>query len=251
MSGYTLTIFDCDGVLVDSEDAANRVMVEMLAGIGFEIGLADCMARFVGKSMTTVRAEVEAETGRAFPPGWPGEIRARTIETLERERVAAIPGIREVVAAHRVAGRLYCVASSGRVEKMHATLGSAGLLALFSEVLFSATVVEHGKPAPDLFLHAAEAMGHAPAACVVVEDSLPGVQPRPRLRRACASAPTRRRRTSMRRLSRRWVPRCSPTWTRCRGCWGWSPSNREKVRIHNHRGVEIEQIVDHDVHQHD
>jgi len=176
MTGYTLTIFDCDGVLVDSEDAANRVMVDMLAGIGFEIGLADCMARFVGKSMTTVQAEVEAETGRAFPPGWPEAIRARTIETFQRQRVAAIPGVREAVAAHRAAARPYCVASSGRVEKMQATLGGAGLLALFSDVLFSATLVERGKPAPDLFLHAAGVMGHPPAACVVVEDGLPGVQ---------------------------------------------------------------------------
>jgi HAD superfamily hydrolase (TIGR01509 family) len=176
MTGYTLTIFDCDGVLVDSEDAANRVMVEMLAGIGFEIGLADCMARFVGKSMATVQAEVAEETGLAFPPGWTEEIRARTIETLQRERVAAIPGIREVVAAHRAAGRPYCVASSGRVEKMHATLGSAGLMPLFSDVLFSATAVERGKPAPDLFLHVAEVMGHPAERCVVVEDSLPGVQ---------------------------------------------------------------------------
>ena len=115
MTRYTLTIFDCDGVLVDSEDAANRVMVEMLAGVGFEIGLADCMARFVGKSMATVQAEVAEETGRAFSPGWPEAVRARTIETLQRERVAAIPGIRGVVDAHRAMGRPYCVASSGRV----------------------------------------------------------------------------------------------------------------------------------------
>jgi HAD superfamily hydrolase (TIGR01509 family) len=176
MSEYTLTIFDCDGVLVDSEPAANRVMVEMLAGVGFEIGLEDCMARFVGKSMATVLAEVEAETGLTLPLDWPGEVRARTIEALQRERVGPIPGIHEVVAAHRAMGRPYCVASSGRVEKMHATLGSAGLLEAFSEVLFSATMVERGKPAPDLFLHAAQTMGHLPAACVVVEDSLPGVQ---------------------------------------------------------------------------
>ncbi len=176
MTGYTLTIFDCDGVLVDSEEAANRVMVEMLAGTGFEITLEDCMARFVGKSMKTVQAEVMAETGKAFPPGWTEAIRARTIETLQRERVAAIPGIRAVVAAHRAMGRPYCVASSGRVEKMHATLGSSGLLELFDDVLFSVTMVGRGKPAPDLFLHAAEVMGHPPGACVVVEDSLPGVQ---------------------------------------------------------------------------
>ena len=176
MSNYTLTIFDCDGVLVDSEPAANRVMVEMLREIGFEITLADCMTRFVGKSMKTVQAEVMAEAGAIFPPGWPETIRARTIETFKLEQIEAIPGIHDVMAAHRTAGRPYCVASSGRIEKMHATLGSTGLLPLFADVLFSATMVGRGKPAPDLFLHAAEVMGHAPAACVVIEDSLPGVQ---------------------------------------------------------------------------
>jgi HAD superfamily hydrolase (TIGR01509 family) len=176
MSNYTLTIFDCDGVLVDSEPAANRVMVEKLAEIGYDITLADCMTRFVGKSMKTVQAEVVAEAGAIFPPGWPEAIRARTIETFQREQIAAIPGIHDVVLAHRVAGRPYCVASSGRIQKMQATLGSSGLLAMFDDVLFSATMVEHSKPAPDLFLHAAEAMGHAPERCVVVEDSLPGVQ---------------------------------------------------------------------------
>jgi len=176
MSGYALTIFDCDGVLVDSEPAANRVMVGMLAEIGFEIGLTDCMARFVGKSMKTVQAEIEAEAGTIFPPGWPEAIRARTIETFQRERIEAIPGIHDVVSAHQVAGRPYCVASSGRIQKMQASLGSSGLLPMFDHVLFSATMVEHSKPAPDLFLHAAEAMGHPAAACVVVEDSLPGVQ---------------------------------------------------------------------------
>ena len=176
MSGYALTIFDCDGVLVDSEPAANRVMVEMLGELGFEIGLADCMARFVGKSMKTVQAEVMAEAGAIFPPGWPETIRARTIETFQRERIKAIPGIQDVVSAHRSAGRPYCVASSGRIQKMQASLGSSGLLPMFDDVLFSATMVEHSKPAPDLFLHAAKAMGHAPERCVVVEDSLPGVQ---------------------------------------------------------------------------
>jgi len=109
-------------------------------------------------------------------PGWAEEIRARTIEALQRENVAAIPGIRDVVDLHAAAGRPYCVASSGRIEKMHATLGSAGLLPLFADVLFSATMVGRGKPAPDLFLHAAQAMGHPPQRCVVIEDSLPGVQ---------------------------------------------------------------------------
>ena len=171
-----LTIFDCDGVLVDSEAVCNRVMVEMLGDFGYRIALADCMARFVGKSMATVQAEVEAEAGLTLPEGWPEAIRARTIAALEREAVPAIPGIRAVVEAHRGAGRPYCVASSGRIEKMRATLGGSGLLPLFGDVLFSATMVGRGKPAPDLFLHAAATMGHAPGDCAVVEDSLPGVQ---------------------------------------------------------------------------
>jgi len=171
-----LTIFDCDGVLVDSEAACNRVMVEMLGQAGFRIGLADCMARFVGKSMQSVQDEVAAEAGIVFPAGWPEAVRARTIAVLQQEKVAAVPGVRAVVEAHRAAGRAYCVASSGRVEKMRATLGSSGLLPLLEGVLFSATMVGRGKPAPDLFLHAAAAMGHAPEACTVVEDSPPGVQ---------------------------------------------------------------------------
>lgn len=175
MSGR-LTIFDCDGVLVDSESVCNRVMVEMLDEVGFRIGLSDCMARFVGKSMKTVQAEVEHEAGIVFPAGWPEAIRMKTIAALERERVAPVPGIAEVVAAHRRVGRSYCVASSGRMEKMRASLGGAGLLPLFEGVLFSATMVGRGKPAPDLFLHAAKIMGHPASDCVVVEDSLPGVQ---------------------------------------------------------------------------
>lgn len=171
-----LTIFDCDGVLVDSEGPANQVMVHMLGQIGFRIGLEDCMARFVGKSMKTVQAEVAAETGLSFPAGWPEAIRARTIEALQQANVPAIPGVHAVVERHRETGRPYCVASSGRIEKMQATLGSAGLLPLMQDVLFSATMVERGKPAPDLFLHAAATMGHAPGDCVVVEDSVPGIQ---------------------------------------------------------------------------
>ncbi len=172
----TLTIFDCDGVLVDTERPANRVLVEMLSEAGLEMALDACMARFVGKSMTSVQAEVEAEIGSPLPDDWSEAVRARTIDALQRVGVEAIPGIRAVIERHRAAGRAYCVASSGKVEKMHVTLGTAGLLPPMRDVLFSATMVARGKPAPDLFLHAAAAMGHPPEHCVVVEDSLPGVQ---------------------------------------------------------------------------
>ncbi len=177
MTSVGLTIFDCDGVLVDSELVCNRVLAADLAGLGLEIGLEDCMARFVGKSMPTVQAELEAEAGLSFPAGWPEAVRARTIATLEREPVPAVPGVRRVIESLKAAGRPYCVASSGRVEKMRATLGSSGLKPFFADrVLFSSTMVARGKPAPDLFLHAAAEMGFGPEACTVIEDSLPGVQ---------------------------------------------------------------------------
>lgn len=172
----TLTIFDCDGVLVDTEGPANRLLVQVLAEAGLEIGVEACMARFVGKSMTSVQQEVEAEIGRALPRDWPERVRDRTIDVLTREGVAAIPGVRAVVEQHVALGRPYCVASSGRIDKMHATLGGAGLLPLMEHALFSATMGRHGKPAPDLFLHAAKTMGHAPGQCVVIEDSPAGIQ---------------------------------------------------------------------------
>ena len=176
MSVPLLTIFDCDGVLVDSEPVSNRVMAEMLCDLGFDISPESCMARFVGRSTESIQTEVEAEAGCIFPPDWPTDVRVRTVRALRTEKVAPIPGIRAVVETHRAAGRRYCVASSGRLEKMRATLGGAGLLPLFEDVLFSASMVRSGKPAPDLFLHAARTMAVPPEHCVVVEDSIPGIE---------------------------------------------------------------------------
>jgi len=170
-----LVIFDCDGVLVDSEPVANRLLVRVLAEEGFDISYEECRRLFVGKTMNAVMAYVEEALGRPLGDHWPDYIRDETLKAFAAG-VDAVPGVREVLLALRLRAVPFCVASSGKFEKMRFTLGSSGLLPLVENVLFSAEQVAHGKPWPDLFLFAAKEMGFAPQACVVIEDSVPGVQ---------------------------------------------------------------------------
>ncbi|MDF1847056.1 MAG: HAD-IA family hydrolase [Parvibaculaceae bacterium] len=175
MKKSSLVIFDCDGVLVDTEQAANKSLTERLNLLGWDISYEACRRRFVGKSLKSVQAEVEVELGRNLAADWDVTIEREEIEVF-RHTTEAIVGVEAQVMRLRDLGIPYCVASSGRIEKMHATLGSAGLLPVLKDVLFSATMVKNGKPAPDLFLHAASAMGYAPETCIVIEDSRPGVE---------------------------------------------------------------------------
>lgn len=170
-----LVIFDCDGVLVDTEPVSNAVMSASLADHGFQISVDDCRMRFVGKTIESVQADVEAEIGRSLGPDWPERVRMETEAAFDRG-VRPIPGVEAALKAVAGAGLPYCVASSGKFSKMRKSLGQTGLLAYVENVLFSAEQVQRGKPAPDLFLFAAGRMGAAPAACVVIEDSVPGVQ---------------------------------------------------------------------------
>lgn len=169
-----LVIFDCDGVLVDSEVIANRVMAEAITASGIPISTEECLARFVGGSLQRVVDTVEEWLGTPLPPGWKEDFEARRNAAFRRE-LKPVPGAEAAVAAIRASGTPICVASSGTMEKMNLTLGLTGLNVLFGDNLFSTTMVARGKPAPDLFLYAAERMGHRPENCVVVEDSLPGV----------------------------------------------------------------------------
>jgi HAD superfamily hydrolase (TIGR01509 family) len=171
----SLVIFDCDGVLVDTEPVANRALARVLAEEGFPVAYEECRRLFVGRTMDAVKAHVEASLGRALREDWPSYIRDETLKAFEQgiEPVAGAEDALRVLAAR---GTPYCVASSGRFEKMRFTLGRTGLLPLVADVLFSAEEVAHGKPAPDLFLHAAARMGHVPERCLVIEDSVPGVQ---------------------------------------------------------------------------
>ncbi|MBX3529511.1 MAG: HAD family phosphatase [Rhizobiaceae bacterium] len=169
-----LVIFDCDGVLVDTERTANEVLCAWLTAAGYPVTYEDCRRRFSGRSMKSVQAEIEAAghtLGFELTERW-----YSSLDEIFRDRVEAVPHIETVVAALREAGVPWCVASSAKLDKMHLTLGATGLIRHFRDVLFSATMVERGKPFPDLFLHAARRMGHAPERCVVIEDSVPGTQ---------------------------------------------------------------------------
>ena len=169
-----LIVFDCDGVLVDSEPIANRVMAEAITGLGWPLSTADCIARFKGHHFDTVIAAVEERLGRPVSEHWLPDLRAATDAAFERE-LRPIPGVIAALDAVEEAGLATCVASQGPLEKMAISLGVTGLRARFEGRIFSAYQVARGKPHPDLFLFAAEAMGVAPGTCVVIEDSPLGV----------------------------------------------------------------------------
>ena len=167
-----LVIFDCDGVLVDSEPIACRVMARELTALGYPLSPDDCQERFTGVSMKTVMAMIEADWGQALPAGFEDHLRDKDFEAFRAE-LEPVPGVEEMLADLDIRR---CVASSGTPEKIRFTLTVTGLIGAFEPHLFSARMVEHGKPAPDLFLHAAQRMATPPEACIVVEDSVAGIQ---------------------------------------------------------------------------
>ncbi|MBN9549984.1 MAG: HAD family phosphatase [Alphaproteobacteria bacterium] len=170
-----LVIFDCDGVLVDTENLANRRLAEWLTAAGFTTSFEYCRRHFSGRSMVSVQKEIEEATpvrlGTDFVERWNAGL-----PDLFSHGVEAIPYVREFVDKVRAAGIAYCVASSARVSKMHITLGQTMLLPLFEHAMFSSTMVGRGKPFPDLFLHAAKTMGFASTDCIVIEDSVAGTE---------------------------------------------------------------------------
>ena len=170
-----LVIFDCDGVLVDSEPLSGRVSLEMIAEHGVTMSRDEMSARYLGTSDADMLRDVERRLGVTFPEGFVDEMQARKLVAF-RAAVRAMDGAAAAVGAIASAGVPLCVASSGPRDSTRVKLASAGLLRYFDGRLFSAYDVPRGKPHPDLFLYAAAQMGVAPARCVVVEDSLPGVQ---------------------------------------------------------------------------
>jgi HAD superfamily hydrolase (TIGR01509 family) len=165
-----LVIFDCDGVLVDSERLAIRLEAEVISALGWAITEREVVDRFVGRSDAYMQGEIERHIGRTLD--WEVEFAPRYREVFEQE-LAPVDGIVEALAAIPVAT---CVASSGTHEKLRFTLGLTGLYERFAGRIFSVSEVANGKPAPDLFLHAATAMGVGPSHCAVVEDSVAGVE---------------------------------------------------------------------------
>jgi len=168
--GFDLVIFDCDGVLIDSELLALRAVVECLAEDGIEVPAEDILERYTGISTAGMVADLERRHGRALPDFARRE-QARLVEICagELRAIAGIESLLDAVACPR------CVASSGTPERIRLGLSQVGLFDRFHPHIFSAAMVEHGKPAPDLFLYAAARMGAAPDRCLVIEDSLPGV----------------------------------------------------------------------------
>jgi HAD superfamily hydrolase (TIGR01509 family) len=169
---FGLVIFDCDGVLVDSELITNRVFAEMLNELGIAVSLEDMFERFVGRSMPQCLEIVTKLLGRPVPQHFAEEYQTRTATALKSE-LKAVPDIESVLAAMRIP---YCVASSGTHEKMHTTLGITGLLPQFRGKMYSVTEVAQSKPFPDVFLHAARQQGVMPADCAVIEDTPTGVR---------------------------------------------------------------------------
>jgi len=170
-----LVIFDCDGVLVDSEPLANRVLSEAFHAAGFPISYATCVEHMVGLSLPSCFAMAEEWYGRPLPDDFEATLQARTYAAL-RESLQPIRGVRSAVAAVAAAGLPRCVASSSEPDKIRLSLELTELAAFFAGNLFSAREVARGKPAPDLFQHAAGRMGAAANDCVVIEDSRYGVQ---------------------------------------------------------------------------
>ncbi|MBB4663428.1 HAD family hydrolase [Conexibacter arvalis] len=171
-----LVIFDCDGVLVDSEPISMRVLTDAIGAVGVPMPLEEVHATFVGTDFATIEREVSRRRGAPVPDGWMDEFYAVRAEVFERE-LRPIAGARAAVEGVRADGWETCVASQGRPAKMEQTLGLTGLSDLFAaQRIFSATMVERPKPAPDLFLYAARSCGWEPGECVVVEDSLLGIR---------------------------------------------------------------------------
>jgi HAD superfamily hydrolase (TIGR01509 family) len=167
-----LVIFDCDGVLIDSERLAVKIDVVVFRELGWPLSEAEVIERFVGRSERDTDAAIEAQLGRRLPAGW-----RKRFESLYRQAfedgLQPVDGVLEALDGISVPT---CVASSGTTDYLRYTLGLTGLYDRFEGRIFSSDEVANGKPAPDLFLHAAERMVADPAGCVVVEDSRSGVE---------------------------------------------------------------------------
>jgi HAD superfamily hydrolase (TIGR01509 family) len=168
---FDLAIFDCDGVLVDSELITARVFAAMLNELGLHVSIEDMFDKFVGRAMPQCLLIIHELLGRAAPTGFLDEYRARTAAVLRRD-LAPVAGI---AAALDGIGTPYCVASSGTHEKMQLTLGLTGLLPRFAGRIFSVDDVARSKPYPDVYLYAAKTLGVTPGRCAVIEDTPTGV----------------------------------------------------------------------------
>ena len=171
-----LIIFDCDGVLVDSEVISNEVLARELTAEGLPTTLAEARAQYQGLLLGDIARQAGARLGRELPEGWIAHYE-QVREEAFRTDLRAVDGARELIEACLGAGLDVCVASQGKLAKTRLSLELTGLTDLFApDALFSAHDVARGKPFPDLFVHAAETIGATPSTSVVVEDTPSGVE---------------------------------------------------------------------------
>jgi HAD superfamily hydrolase (TIGR01509 family) len=168
-----LVIFDCDGVLIDSEIISARMLVSELSKLGVSIDLDYVAKHFLGRSYPTVMNQIRTEFGLDLPPAFEDQYRERLLAAFETD-LRIMPHVQDVLAQLDLP---YCVATSSSPRRADTSLRLVGLGALTGARLFTSTMVGKGKPAPDLFLHAMSVMGSTdPARCLVIEDSLNGVR---------------------------------------------------------------------------
>jgi HAD superfamily hydrolase (TIGR01509 family) len=168
---HPLIIFDCDGVLVDSEPISIAVLREVIEAAGGDVDEATAYDLFLGRSMASISHTLDERFGLSFTEEHLAQIRSLLFARFRAE-LKAIEGIHDVLAALT---QPRCVASSSKPERIRLSLEVTGILELVEPHIYSATMVANGKPAPDLFLHAAREMGAEPARCIVIEDSPAGI----------------------------------------------------------------------------
>jgi HAD superfamily hydrolase (TIGR01509 family) len=170
-----MVIFDCDGVLIDSEKIANRVIAESLTGLGWHLTGKECQEVFLGMSLRGMIPLIETRLARAIPPDWLRALRADMLKALEAG-VEPIPHAEEALHAVTALGLPWRIASNSSYEEMSVKFKRTGLAGLVAGRMHSHRDVPRSKPAPDLFLHVAAVQKVAPGDCLVIEDSVPGVQ---------------------------------------------------------------------------
>jgi HAD superfamily hydrolase (TIGR01509 family) len=164
-------IFDCDGVLVDSETISNQVLIEMLKPLGLEMTINDALRKFSGSSLKSCFLQIEHLIQKTLPADFENEYRKKTFAAFKSE-LKPIKGVSEFIQNLDIA---YCVASSGPVEKIVLNLTTTGLIEKFEHKIFSSYQINSWKPEPDIFLFAAKEMGFSCDECIVIEDSKTGV----------------------------------------------------------------------------
>ena len=172
MRRFDLVIFDCDGVLIDSEVISARMLIAELQGYGVSVDMPYVARHFLGRSYPVVLATIRKDFGVALPEGFEADYRARLIAGF-RAGLQAMPGVRQVIEALNMP---YCLATSSSPPRLAQSLDIVGFTELFAGRSVTASEVRNGKPAPDIFLHAAAKFGTDPARCLVIEDSLVGVR---------------------------------------------------------------------------